>query len=228
MVGDALADFVLLAEGLHLVGFVVFHNAHHLFGIHLGIGPADLGQGGVDVDGAAPGGRGHDEDIVKLPQPGAVVVVDFDDDLVGAGQPGGGGADGGGQVHPPVGGDFGGFHHGGVHLAEESGGDGLGHVGKMHVHVFDLLAVDLVSHLPAALVGGPPFHGVGLGQTVVDVVAGGGAGEDPDPVIPARGVFVLGMVGQDAGDGLGSAGRGKPAEGHGISVADLTGHLVGI
>ena len=112
MAGDVVADAVVGHKGVHVVGFVVFHDAHDLLGVDHGIGPADPGQGIEDVDGAAMGRAGRDHDIGHLPKPGRVAAVDLDNHLFRVLQARGGGADAGGEIDPAVGGDFRGFHHG--------------------------------------------------------------------------------------------------------------------
>jgi hypothetical protein len=209
MVRDLPAHCIFRAERRHLVRLIGFNNTHHLFRIHLGIGPADPGQGRMHIDGGPPWRRGDDKDIRQFPEPVGVVMVDLDNHLVGTGQPGGRSTYGSGKIHTPVRGDLRGFHDRHIDVAEKPGTHGLGQVGQVHVHIFHFLAVDLIPQFPAALVRGPPLDGIGLCQIIVNVIPGRCPGEHPDPEISALAVFRRCMFSQYPGNGLGAAGRGK-------------------
>ena len=159
--GDLVADRVRRCKRPDLVRLVALHDTHHLAGIHGGVRAADAGEGVEDRDGVAVRRRRQDEDIAHLPQARRLVPVDFDDDLVGVSQIGGGGPDGGGQVDAPVRRDFGGLDDGQIDPPEKPLGHGLGQVGEVHVHIFHLLTIDLAPQGLAGLIGGGPGHDPG-------------------------------------------------------------------
>ena len=82
--------------------------------------------------------------------------VDFDNDLFSVSKIGRRSADGRCKKYPSVRGNFGGFHHCEVDSSEKPFGNGLGDMGKMHVHIFNLLEVDLLAQHLTRLIRRPP------------------------------------------------------------------------
>ena len=106
--------------------------------------------------------------------------VDFEDDAVGALEPGLVVAERGGGDGAAILIDGGDLDDGDVELAEESVLHVLGDVAEMDVDVLHVAVVDALADGGIGLIGKADLHAIGGAEGAIEFRAGGGAGEDAD------------------------------------------------
>ena len=226
--GNLLRGFVGLLEGGVAIRRVGLDDGDHLLDGDVEVGAADAVSGAGERDGLAAR-RSFEAvvDVVHALELDGLPGVDFEDDAVGALEPGFVVAKRSGGDGAAILVDSGDLDDGHVELAEESVLHVLGDVAEMDVDVLHVAVVDAFADGWIGLVREPDLHAVGGGERAVEFGAGGGAGEDADAEEIALFVGLVHAAGESGGELLGIAGAGESAHADIVTVADERGGLIG-
>ena len=147
-------------------------NAHHLLGVDVCHRFAGAVAGLIDWDLAAQGRIERHVDVVHAVDALGEHVVDLDDDLLGALEPGGGVAHRGAQHHVAVVGDALHLDDGDVHLAVVAIAELLAELAQVTVVVVDVTGIDVLAQIAQRLIGRAEVEGIYARQFTVGVVVG--------------------------------------------------------